>query len=76
MSSSVGDATSAFHRKNLLIDSNLLLLLFVGLNDRTRIAKFKRTAQFTVDDFECLIDYVQGFKESRELACEGALIRF
>lgn len=32
MSSSVGDATSAFHRKNLLIDSNLLLLDVVNFN--------------------------------------------
>ena len=62
MPSRVADPTSAYHRKNLLIDSNLLLLFFVGLNDRTRIAKFKRTAQFTVEDFECLIDFVKKFK--------------
>jgi len=63
MSSRIGDATRAYYRKSLLIDSNLLLLLFVGLCDRARIAKFKRTAQFTGEDFERLEDFVGQFKE-------------
>ncbi len=62
MSSRIGDATGAYHRKSLLIDSNLLLLFFVGLSDPTRIGKFKRTAQFTVEDFDCLVDFVKKFK--------------
>lgn len=49
-------------KKKLLIDSNLLLLLVVGWNDRARISKFKRTAQFTIEDFECLIDFVKQFR--------------
>jgi rRNA-processing protein FCF1 len=63
MSSSAVDPASAFRREGLLIDSNLLLLLFVGLYDRTRIDKFKRTAQFTVKDFEVLFAFVKRFKE-------------
>ena len=63
MSSRIGDATRSFHKKSLLIDSNLLLLFFIGLYDRTRIGKFKRTAQFTVEDFECLEDFAGQFKE-------------
>jgi rRNA-processing protein FCF1 len=63
MSSSVADPADAHRREGLLIDSNLLLLLFVGLHDRTRIEKFKRTAQFTVEDFELLVAFIEGFKE-------------
>lgn len=63
MSSSVADAADARRREGLLIDSNLLLLLFVGLYDRTRIEKFKRTTQFTVEDFELLVAFVGRFKE-------------
>ena len=63
MSRRVKDPARAHHGKGLLIDSNLLLLFFVGLFDRTRIAKFKRTAQFTVEDFERLADFVGQFKE-------------
>jgi rRNA-processing protein FCF1 len=63
MSSSAVAPASTFRREGLLIDSNLLLLLFVGLYDPTRIDKFKRTAQFTVNDFEVLFAFVKRFKE-------------
>jgi len=49
--------------KGLLIDSNLLLLFFVGIHDRNRILKFKRTAKFTIEDFDCLVSLIQRFKE-------------
>jgi len=63
MSSSAADPASLYRREGLLIDSNLLLLLFVGLHDPTRIEKFKRTAQFTVEDFKLLVKYIEGFNE-------------
>ena len=41
------------HRNNgLLIDTNLLLLLVVGIYDRRRITSFKRTAAYTPGDFQ------------------------
>ena len=63
MSSSVSAAPSVYRWEGLLIDSNLLLLLFVGLRDRDRIQKFKRTAQFTIRDFERLAAFIRRFKE-------------
>jgi rRNA-processing protein FCF1 len=63
MSSSAADPATAYRREGLLIDSNLLLLLFVGLRDRNRIQKFKRTAQFTISDFERLSAFIGRFKE-------------
>jgi rRNA-processing protein FCF1 len=63
MSSNPTDPASTYSGKGLLIDSNLLLLFFVGLHDRTRIEKFKRTAQFTIEDFELLITFIEQFKE-------------
>jgi rRNA-processing protein FCF1 len=63
MPSSSADRASAYPREGLLIDSNLLLLLFVGLRDRNRIQKFKRTAQFTIRDFERLAAFIKRFKE-------------
>jgi hypothetical protein len=63
MSSSVSDTSTAYRWEGLLIDSNLLLLLFVGLCDRNRIQKFKRTAQFTIRDFERLAAFIGRFKE-------------
>ena len=63
MSSSVSDTSAAYRWEGLLIDSNLLLLLFVGLRDRNRIQKFKRTAQFTNRDFERLASFIGRFKK-------------
>jgi len=43
-----------YKNKGLLIDTNLLLLYFVGIYDPQRIPKFKRTMIFVVEDFYTL----------------------
>jgi hypothetical protein len=45
---------NAYRGKGILVDSGLLLLLFVGLCDRGRIQVFKRTKMFTESDFDLL----------------------
>ena len=50
------------HRsKGVLIDSNLLVLLLVGLVNKRRIPEFKRTQNFTIRDFETLANLIQWF---------------
>jgi hypothetical protein len=50
------------HRANgLLIDSNLLVLLFVGRTNRRRISNFKRTSAYGVSDYELLEQLVSVF---------------
>lgn len=44
--------------KTLVLDANLLLLLVIGTMDRSAITRFKRTQQFTVADFDALVDIV------------------
>lgn len=63
MPNSTTDPATDDRRKSLLIDSNLLLLLFVGLHDRSRIEKYKRTAQFSVEDFKLLLAFIGRFRE-------------
>lgn len=63
MSNRASDPASAHRKERLLIDSNLLLLLFVGQYDPTRIERFKRTDQFTIEDFELLVEYIKQFRE-------------
>jgi hypothetical protein len=41
----------------------LLLLFFVGLHDRARISRFKRTASFSVEDFDTLIGLIERYKK-------------
>jgi len=50
----------AFDQKfnGALIDTNLLLLVLVGLFDRSLIGKFKRTQTFESDDFDKLIGII------------------
>jgi rRNA-processing protein FCF1 len=43
-----------YKNKGLLIDTNLLLVYFVGIYDRNLIGNFKRTITFTIEDFEKL----------------------
>ena len=47
----------------LLIDTNLLLLFAIGKYDRRRIGSFKRTAVYTVSDFQRLGWLVTQFKK-------------
>jgi hypothetical protein len=52
----------AKHRtRGLLVDTNLLLLYLVGLTNRHRIPKFKRTEAYTIDDFELLDRFITEF---------------
>ena len=39
----------------LLIDTNILVLFSVGTVNRSRIPVFKRTSQYTIEDFDLLI---------------------
>ena len=54
--------TSKYGRKGVLIDSNLLLLLVVGVYRRDRISTFKRTAKFTKNDFSLLNNLMKRFE--------------
>lgn len=57
------EASASYRNKGLLIDSNLLLLFFVGLHDRTWIRRFRRTAKFSIEDFDTLVGLIEGSKD-------------
>ncbi|MGB7158325.1 MAG: hypothetical protein WBD40_09690 [Tepidisphaeraceae bacterium] len=40
---------------NVLLDTNLLLLLIIGSWDRSSVSRFKRTSQFDEADFDLLV---------------------
>jgi hypothetical protein len=51
------------HRsKGILVDSNLLVLLLVGSVNKRRILEFKRTQDFTIEDFETLSRLIAWFE--------------
>ena len=50
------------HRgKGVLLDANLLVLLLVGTVNRLRIAKFKRTQGYSLEDFDLLARLLDWF---------------
>jgi hypothetical protein len=50
------------HRsKGVLVDTNLLVLLLVGLVNKHRIQDFKRTQNFTLEDFDTLLGLIDWF---------------
>lgn len=53
---------STQRNKGLLIDSNLLLLKFLGQVDLQIIPRFKRTQRFSFEDFGLLEAYSQSFE--------------
>jgi len=52
-----------YRTRGLLVDTNLLLLYFVGRYDPNRISRFKRTQSFSEDDFLLLASILAFFNK-------------
>lgn len=57
------ETINAYRNKGLLVDTNLLLLFFVGLRSQRIIQQFKRTDKYSPEDFDCLKDVIDQFKQ-------------
>lgn len=53
----------SYRQKGILIDTNILLLWFVGTVNRSRIEKFKRTKQFLPEDYDLLRGIIAYFSK-------------
>lgn len=53
---------SRYRHKGVLIDTNILLLYFVGTVNRERISKFNRTQQFLPEDYDLLLRVLSYFQ--------------
>lgn len=51
-----------YFQKGILVDTNILLLLFVGELGRERISNFGRTDQFTPQDYDLLVELLKRFE--------------
>lgn len=47
---------------NIVVDTNLLILLIVGSYNKEQIERFKRTSVFTANDYDKLNDFLRSFK--------------
>ncbi len=44
-----------YRQAGIMVDTNILLLFFIGAFDQNLITRFKRTRQFSVEDYATLI---------------------
>ena len=52
-----------YKQKGILIDTNILLLWFVGSVNRQRISKFNRTEKFVPEDYDSLLQILSYFNK-------------
>jgi rRNA-processing protein FCF1 len=52
-----------YKQKGILIDTNILLLWFVGTVNRERISKFNRTEKFVPEDYDLLLQILSYFNK-------------
>ncbi|MEG4004789.1 PIN domain-containing protein [Microcoleus sp. Pol11C1] len=52
-----------YKQKGILIDTNILLLWFVGTVNRERISKFNRTEKFVPEDYDTLLQILSDFNK-------------
>lgn len=50
-----------YYRKGIIVDTNILLLYFIGQYNKELIPRFKRTSQFTSDDYDLLVIFLKNF---------------
>jgi rRNA-processing protein FCF1 len=62
MSDLIIELIQRYRNSGILLDTNILLLYFIGQFDVNRIPLFKRTAQFTIEDFDLLSRLLAFFK--------------
>jgi hypothetical protein len=51
-----------YQSRGIIIDTNLLVLLLVGLYDKDYIQVFKRTASYSSEDFEIILKLIKYFR--------------
>ncbi|HAG85778.1 MAG TPA: hypothetical protein DCL61_32725 [Cyanobacteria bacterium UBA12227] len=54
---------AAYRQKGILIDTNILLLWFVGAVNRDRISTFNRTQKFLPEDYDTLLQILASFQK-------------
>lgn len=51
-----------YKRRGILVDTNILLVYFVGLHDPKTIPTFKRTCTFAIEDFKTIVALLEFFE--------------
>lgn len=63
MKDEISSLFARYQQKEILIDTNILLLYFVGTVNRERISRFKRTQQFVPENYDLLVQILDSFQK-------------
>jgi len=63
MNSYIEKLLERYSKAGILLDTNILLLYFVGTFDKSEISKFKRTKIFAIEDYFTLIAFLHHFEK-------------
>jgi hypothetical protein len=64
MKDDISSLFAHYRQKGILIDTNILLLYFVGTVNRERISRFNRTQQFIPEDYDLLLQILNYFQKN------------
>lgn len=62
MNEHFNNLVNKYSTKGIIIDTNIMLLLFIGNFNQSIISKFKRTQAYNSDDYEYLVKFIKLFK--------------
>ena len=62
MNDYITDLLQTYRRRGILVDTNILLVYFVGLQDPKIIPRFKRTCTFAIEDFSTIVALLEFFE--------------
>ena len=60
---SIQSLFAKYCQQGILVDTNILLLWFVGQVNRRRISTFKRTQKYNPEDYSLLLNILDGFQQ-------------
>ncbi|MEM1170998.1 MAG: PIN domain-containing protein [Cyanobacteria bacterium P01_H01_bin.35] len=63
MTDYIGKLFGKYKRKGVIVDTNILLLLFVGSVNKERISQFNRTEKFSPEDYDLLVEIILYFSK-------------
>lgn len=62
MNDYISSLLQKYKRRGVLVDTNILLVYFIGIHDPKTIPKFKRTCTFSIEDYETIVSLFEFFE--------------
>lgn len=57
----INNLFNKYRKKGVIVDTNILVLWFVGSVNRSRISQFNRTEKFAPEDYDLLVKILSNF---------------